>query len=110
MKRNLIGTYFPGAVLYSLQLFLLSPKSSNLHTTPEPKFLSIFTFHFIRHRHLFRFAEQGGVDCCFTTGGAAEAVVVDPVLAEFGLEHILGAAPVNLFQLALRVADIGGIQ
>jgi len=114
MKRNLTGTYFPGAVLYCHQFFLLSPDPSNLHNFRVQVLIhfhfSLFTFHFIRHRHFFRFAEQGGVDCCFTTGGAAEAVVVDPVLAEFGLEHILGAAPVDLFQLALRVADVGGIQ
>ena len=59
--------------------------------------------------HLFRFAEQCGIDRCFAATGAAVAVIVDTVLAELSLGQVLGAAPVYFFQFALRVADIGGI-
>ena len=65
---------------------------------------------FLGQWHFFRFAEQGGIDRSLAAVGAAVALVIDPVLAEFGLRQILGTAPVDLFQLALGVADIAGVK
>ena len=72
----------------------------------EKSFNLIDLFRFL---HFFRFAEQSGVDRCFAASGAAVAVIVDTVPAKFCLGQVLGAAPVNFFELALWVADIGGI-